>query len=55
MQLKDIEKEVYEEEADPQVLEEEIAARERVETAIKEKVEEQRGTIASLKVSAAVL
>ena len=55
MQLKDIESEVYEEEADPQVLEEEAAAKERVETAIVEKVEEQTGTTASLKVSAAVL
>ena len=55
IQLKDIENEVYEEEADPQILEEEIAARERVETVIKEKVEEQKGTTASLKVSASVL
>ena len=55
MQLKDIENEVYEEEADPQVFEEETVARERVETAIIEKVEEETGSIASLKVSAAVL
>lgn len=55
MRLKEVEEEVYEEEADPQVLEEETAAKERVETAIMEKVEEQTGTTASLKVSAAVL
>ena len=55
MRLKEIEEEVYEEEADSQVLEEEAAAKERVETAIVEKVEEQTGTTASLKVSPAVL
>ena len=49
--LKEIDEEEYEEPEDPEVLEEEAMARERIHTALIEKAEEQTESVSSLKVS----